>query len=403
MKKISFIAIIMFIIISFVYIKDLLSGGGELMILDNGYAKGMNINNLEIAVEAGSTHGSTKVIANAEKGNHLVVIISQDKVLERSEGEFVPAGKMSINPYQSGDDISGVDDSINKYIAVYEANNRNQVVKAALVQLNKHQITPEKWDLVWGDEFDGEDIDISKWNYIEAGNGFGNNELQFYTSRQKNARLDGKGNLIIEAHMENYEQREYTSAKLTTEGKGDWTYGKFEIRAKLPEGQGIWPAIWMMPTDYEMYGKWPSSGEIDIMELLGHKPGTVHGTIHYGVPWTHTGGFFTLPNEEKFSEDFHVFSIVWEPGEIRWYVDGILYLKQQKWFSKQSDANEKFNYPAPFNRDFYIQLNLAVGGNWPGSPDETTLFPQQFLIDYVRVYQLDGEYRQVDESLQSGY
>lgn len=187
---------------------------------------------------------------------------------------------------------------------------------------------------------------------------------------------------MISALRENYRGSRYTSARLVTKNKGDWLYGRFEIRAKLPYGQGIWPAIWMLPTDWE-YGGWPISGEIDIMELVGHEPGTVYGTIHYGNPHTYTGAHYSLPAGQTFADDYHVFALEWEPGEIRWYVDGYPYQTQTEWFT----SSTKGVYPAPFDKRFHLILNVAVGGVWPGYPDETTVFPQVMSVDYVRVYQ----------------
>ena len=173
---------------------------------------------------------------------------------------------------------------------------------------------------------------------------------------------------------------------MRTANKGDWTYGKIEVRAKLPYGQGLWPAIWMLPTDWE-YGGWPLSGEIDIMEIVGHQPNRVYGTIHYGNSWpnnSQSGNAYVLPTGD-FSDDYHVFSIEWEENEIRWYVDGLLYSTQNFWFTPSAP------YPAPFDKRFHILLNVAVGGNWPGSPDETTVFPQEMRVDYVRIYEKTEE------------
>ncbi|WP_062109610.1 glycoside hydrolase family 16 protein [Bacillus niameyensis] len=242
-----------------------------------------------------------------------------------------------------------------------------------------------EWKLVWSDEFTGEEIDQSKWTYVVGGHGFGNNELQFYTDRRENAYLRN-GKLVIRALKETYEGREYTSAKLITKGKADWQYGRFEIRAKCPKGKGMWPAIWMMPTDMNIYGGWPSCGEIDIMELIGCSPNKVHGTLHYGQPHTYTGESFTL-SKGDFSEDFHTFALEWTPTEFRWFVNDILYCKQNTWFSSRENGKENVPFPAPFDRSFYLQLNLAVGGNWPGNPDPSTVFPQMFEIDYIRVYE----------------
>lgn len=241
--------------------------------------------------------------------------------------------------------------------------------------------TPE-WELVWQDEFDGSTIDDTKWSFEVNGRGGGNNELQYYTDSPDNAFIED-GKLIIQALKmeERYIGRDYTSARIRTVGKGDWLYGRFEFRAKLPYGQGLWPAIWMLPSTYN-YGGWPSSGEIDIMELVGHDADTVHGTLHYGGLGNHqyTGKPYSL-DEGIFADDFHEFAIEWEEGEIRWYVDGEKYQTQTAWNTKNHD------YPAPFDRPFHLIMNVAVGGNWPGSPDETTVFPQRMEVDYVRVYQ----------------
>ena len=222
------------------------------------------------------------------------------------------------------------------------------------------------WDLVWSDEFTGTNIDLTKWEHEVNGQGGGNNELQYYTDRELNSLIDD-GKLVIRALKETYTgpdgTREYTSARLRTKNKGDWKYGRFEIRAKLPIGQGLWPAIWMLPTDW-VYGGWAASGEIDIMELLGHDPQRVHGTLHYGGEYpnnVHTGDSYKL-SIGSFSSAYHTFALEWEENEFRWYVDDILYQTQNVWHSNGQQ------YPAPFDKRFHILLNVAVGGNWPGNP-----------------------------------
>lgn len=240
------------------------------------------------------------------------------------------------------------------------------------------------WQLVWHDEFNGQSIDLSKWEHEVNAQGGGNNELQYYTARPENSFVRD-GTLVIRALQENYTgpegTRQYTSARMRTRNKGDWKYGRFDIRAKLPRGQGMWPAIWMLPTDW-VYGGWAASGEIDIMELLGQDTKTVYGTLHYGGAWpanVHTGTSFKLAQGD-FSAEFHTFRLEWEPNEFRWYVDDKLYQTQTKWHT-QGQA-----YPAPFDQRFHLLLNVAVGGNWPGNPDTTTIFPQTMMVDYVRVY-----------------
>jgi beta-glucanase (GH16 family) len=238
------------------------------------------------------------------------------------------------------------------------------------------------WELIWSDEFDGATLDRSKWEFEVNARGGGNNELQYYVTN--NVRVHD-GQLVIEARKERYTgldgARDYTSSRIRTKRKADWLYGRFDIRAKLPKGKGIWPAIWMMPTA-EKYGGWPNSGEIDIMEVLGQEPGKVYGTLHYsraGGRHTYTGTNTTLA-AGSFADDFHVFRLDWETNAMRWYVDDRLYQTQTNW---QSRAD---SFPAPFDQRFHLILNLAVGGNWPGNPNATTTFPQAMSIDYVRVY-----------------
>lgn len=227
------------------------------------------------------------------------------------------------------------------------------------------------YTLVWNDEFDGANIDLTKWEHEVNGDGGGNNELQYYTNFAENSYIEN-GSLIIQALKKDYLGKAYTSARMRTLNKGDWTYGRFEIRAKLPYGQGLWPAIWMLPSDWE-YGGWPASGEIDIMELLGHQPYKVYGTIHYGTSANHqsSGSSYQLPSS-TFSADYHVFAMEWDSTGMSWFVDGNKYYSVTK--------------GKPFDKRFHMLLNVAVGGNWPGDPSSSTVFPQKMFVDYVRVY-----------------
>jgi len=243
---------------------------------------------------------------------------------------------------------------------------------------------PSGWELVWNDEFDDAVININKWSHEVNAQGGGNNELQYYTARPENSFIEN-GCLVIQALKERYTgpegTRDFTSARLRTYRKGDWRYGRFDIKAKLPYGRGLWPAIWMMPTESK-YGGWAASGEIDIMELLGHEPNKVYGTLHYGGEYprnVHSGKSYTLP-QGNFSDDFHLFTLEWDSTQIRWYVDGTFYQSQEKWYTESAP------YPAPFDQNFYLILNVAVGGNWPDNPDLSTVFPQKMIVDYVRVY-----------------
>jgi beta-glucanase (GH16 family) len=349
-----------------------------------------------VAVQ-GKVHGTTRIVAKIPNSDEHLVIKISNTPLTANTGDAAPTGGTVTNPYKPNTDISGVDAKINKYLGVYLTDDKNKIVTFKQLVLNDNQVQKDNWDIVWQDNFNGNSIDSSKWNFVQGGGGYGNNELENYTNRPQNARVED-GHLVIQAQKEDYQGNQYTSAKLTTEGKGDWTYGRFEIRAKLPKGQGMWPAIWMMPTDYNLYSGWPACGEIDIMELLGNDPSTVYGTLHYGLPWKHTGTSYSLTNNQNFSDSYHTFTLDWEPGEIRWYVDGVLYQKQNNWYSQNANAAAPYTYPAPFDRNFYLQLNLAVGGAWPGNPDATTSFPQQMDVDYVKVYKLDGNYRQAGDA-----
>lgn len=247
------------------------------------------------------------------------------------------------------------------------------------------------WALVWQDEFNGSQIDTAKWEHEVNASGGGNNELQYYTARGENSYVSN-GTLKIVARRETYTgpegTRNYTSARLRTLNKGDWRNGRFEIRAKMPAGQGLWPAIWMLPTDW-VYGGWAASGEIDIMEAVNLQAAggnQVHGTLHYGGEWpdnVHSGQGMTPATSVV--NHFHTYTVEWEPGEIRWYVDGQHYQTQTEWWSSAAP------YPAPFNQRFHMILNVAVGGNWPGNPDGSSVFPQTMEVDYVRVYQRDED------------
>ena len=245
----------------------------------------------------------------------------------------------------------------------------------------------EGYTLLWNDEFSGAAMDESIWSYDPHEPGWTNEELQEYTESTENVfTRDGK--MVLKAIKTTDENGKdyYTSGKIKTQNKKDFMYGKVVVSAKVPEGQGLWPAIWMMPTDESFYGQWPKCGEIDIMEVLGSDVTTAYGTVHYGEPHAEQQGIVNL-SSGSFADDFHEYSVEWEPGEMRWYIDGELYLTVNDWFTAVAGEDEK-PYPAPFNQTFFVQLNLAVGGTWPGNPDETTNFDNaEFLIDYVRVYQ----------------
>jgi beta-glucanase (GH16 family) len=238
--------------------------------------------------------------------------------------------------------------------------------------------------LVWSDEFDYNGLpDQAKWSFDTEGNatGWGNNELQYYTAnRLKNAEVKD-GCLYITAFKEDYEGFSYTSARLRTRGKGDWLFGRIEVKAKIPDGRGMWPAIWMLPTDW-LYGGWPASGEIDIMESVGYDPYKIVGTIHTEA-YNHSIGTqkgATTVVQSCYS-DFHVYAMEWEAKEIRIYVDDLLYF---------TFKNEGTGFAVwPFDKRFHLLLNVAVGGNWGGLQGiDDTIFPRTMVVDYVRVYQI---------------
>jgi hypothetical protein len=228
-------------------------------------------------------------------------------------------------------------------------------------------------NLAWSDEFNAGPLNTATWNYEQGAGGWGNNELQNYTNSINNVHIDSGYLHITALHPSG---TSYTSGRITTQGKKEFTYLKVDIRAKLPEGKGMWPALWMLGGNFSSVG-WPSCGEIDIMELVGNAPSIVHGSLH----WNDNGhvsrtSSYTL-SYGKFSSGFHIFSLVWTPNRLKWLVDN------QQYFSLSRSAISAF----PFNLPQFFIFNVAVGGNWPGSPDQTTVFPQHMMVDYIRVYQ----------------
>lgn len=235
------------------------------------------------------------------------------------------------------------------------------------------------WELVWQDEFEGSELNLQNWTFDRGGGGWGNQEWQAYTDRPENVRLE-EGMLVIEAREEPelIGGRNYSSARIKTQGLHAWQYGRIEARLKLPYGQGLWPAFWMLGEDLSKKG-WPAAGEIDILEFIGREPDTIYATVHApgysggdGV-----GSSLTVP-AESLKSDFHVYAIEWQEDEIRWYFDDQEYFRLTP-----KDVPDEWI----FNHPFFLILNLAVGGRWPGYPNDTTVFPQYLIVDYVRVYQ----------------
>lgn len=248
------------------------------------------------------------------------------------------------------------------------------------------------YELKWQDEFNGTELNRNDWNIETHEAGWVNSELQEYVDSDKNIYVKD-GNLVIKPWKTG--EGKYTSGRINTQGKHDFKYGLFEARVKVPAGKGFLPAFWMMPTDENLYGQWPRCGEIDCMEVMGQETNKVYGTIHFGNPHSEKQNTYTLKNG-NFADEYHVFSCEWEPGKITWYVDGIKYHEANDWYST-TEGQGTVAYPAPFDQNFYMILNLAVGGSWVGFPDadENYVDGQQFTIDYVKAYQKTAGY---DES-----
>ena len=349
---------------------------------------GGTVNNLTISEEAfgAGIQIAQGALVRTLDINAAVNVEGQGKIVTAN----INAGNVTISqkPY-----VINIADGIEANIG------GKKVDKSTVSESSKGGTTPgtpkQEWTLVWADEFDGDTVDTSKWELVDMGGGFGNQESQYYSPDNVTVE-DGK--LVITARKEkhpNATYEEYTSAKLVS--KFAKKYGRIEARIKLPLGTGLWPAFWMMPQD-SVYGGWAASGEIDIMEARGRVPDVVCGTLHYGGPWphnVHTGKDYVFPEGQTINE-FHTYAIEWEPGEIRWYVDGVHYQTQTSWYTMGSEYEETYAFPAPFDQEFYMQLNLAIGGTFDGMqlpPDE--LFedpdnPVTMEVDYVRVYELTG-------------
>lgn len=261
----------------------------------------------------------------------------------------------------------------------------------------KDLVPLREWQLTWEDNFDGpagQAPDASKWVYDigrgPGGDGWGNNELQYYTDRPENVALDGDGNLVITALRESFAGAPYTSARIKTKGKFDQTYGRWEARIKMPWGPGLWPAFWMLGSNIDQV-QWPRCGEIDIMEYRGQEPNIVHGSVHGpgysgGSPITKSFSF----EDKRFDTDFHIFSIEWGEDYINYFVDGVAYqqitLDDVEALALLQKDGEEFQVEWVFDTPFFILLNVAVGGNYVGFPAQETTFPQQMIVDWVRVY-----------------
>ena len=301
----------------------------------------------------------TLTFAPGETQKTLDLEIVSDNILEFNDSLFV--------------DISDVNDAIvgNGHTKVIIMNDDGYTPIVAA----DGPITPDNYPgmkLVWADEFDGSSLNLDNWTYELGGGGWGNSELETYTNTPINSFVsDGKLSIVATKNYSNY-----NSARIITKGKKEFKYGRIDIRAKLPKGQGIWPALWMLGSNIDQMG-WPACGELDIMELIGNQPGTVYGTAHYYSGGHQSkGGSYSLTGSQIYNDQFHVFSVLWQENSIIWYVD------YQK-YCEVTNANIAF---AAFLKSQFFIFNVAIGGTWPGNPDGTTVFPQTMQVDYIRLF-----------------
>jgi hypothetical protein len=340
------------------------------VVLDKSIEKEVSVNykTQDITATAGEDYIATSGTLTFEPGTasqSIFVEIIVDDFIEEDE-EF----KVILTTTQNGVLKGGTQEAIGTI------ENDDRIPDLPTAGYSTPDSYPGK-SLVWSDEFDGTAVNRSNWGYDLGSHGWGNAELQNYTSNAENSYQEN-GKLYIAALKDG---NSYTSARLKSQGLKNFQYGRIDIRALLPEGQGIWPALWMLGHDITSVG-WPACGEIDIMELIGSQPSTVHGTIHYGADWSqheHQGTGTSLSGGEKFADAYHVFSIEWDANGITWYLD------DKEYYS--IDTSVTGTQPYPFDDEFFFIMNVAVGGRWPGYPNATTTFPQYMVVDYVRVFQ----------------
>ena len=324
---------------------------------------------------ASAPKGKVTVTMKADNANYYSAIFSD---LNGDNAIETPTGIASYTFSKDGNYLL----TIKAHTSAADYIKATDTIRIEAVTLNDGYITPSSYSgykLAWADEFSGETLDLSSWGF-DVGNGssgWGNNEWQYYTSGNANCTV-ANGKLTITARKESQGGYNYTSARIKTQGKREFQFGRIDIRARLPKGQGIWPALWMLGANFSTVG-WPVCGELDIMELIGHQPNRVHGTAHFGAapPSTQRTASYGL-SSGNFSDAYHVFTLKWENNLVEWYVDDVK-------FHTLTPANTGGIYP--FNQKFFFIFNVAVGGNWPGYPDATTVFPQTMEVDYVRVFQ----------------
>ncbi len=316
-------------------------------------------------VDYTATTGSVKIPANATSAT-LSVSVKGDSLREDDKTFYI----------QLSDPVNATLSNFSKATATILCDG------TYLPVVDSGYTTPTSYagySLAWNDEFSEDSLDNASWNYETGGDGWGNNELEYYTNSSKNCYITQHKYLVIEARNEAVGNNSYTSARIQTLGKHEFKYGRIDIRAKVPYGKGMWPALWMLGSDINT-SPWPLCGEIDMMEVLGNNPSETYGTLHWGDATTgqlSVGGNYSLTGDD-FSKKFHVFTTIWTADKIEWYVDDI------KYFGASQASITGTN---PFNNPFFFIFNVAVGGNWPGSPDGTTIFPQRMIVDYIRVFQ----------------
>lgn len=311
--------------------------------------------------------GTLTIPANGYSG-YIDVIVTPDS-LRKDDQTFTVELSSPVNAKLNNSSATGTIQNLCTYLPV---DNSGYTAATSYTGMS----------LVWSDEFNGKTLNASNWTQETGGGGWGNNELEYYTNSANNTFLTG-GYLVIEARKETYGTNNYTSARLKTQDKKTFTYGRMDIRAKLPKGQGLWPAIWMLGNNISQSGYgWPACGELDIMELLGNNYQRMYSTVHWGQANStfhdSKGGNYSL-STGSFYDTFHVFSMQWDATKLVFLVDDYAFYTVNK--------TDMTTGTYAFDKPFFFILNVAVGGNWPGSPNETTVFPQRMIVDYVRVYQ----------------
>lgn len=348
-------------------------------------ASQLSVGNVTVTRDSVNTKMVFTIVAEPVSNKPITVNYTTVEGTAKATIDFVPiSGTLSINPNMASQEVvvqvngKKLPKSTQEfYLKLSDAVNANIKVEKATAFIQNPGFG---YQLVWSDEFDSTVLNTKNWNYETGGNGWGNRELQNYIAGTNNAYIEN-GKLVIEAKKESVGGNPYTSARLTTKGKVKFTYGKIEIRAKVPTTKGIWPALWMLGESIDQVS-WPACGEIDIMESINkEQPSKIYGTAHWGTSGaTHkSSGGNAILTQGFYSDDYHIYSLEWDEDNIQWFVDG------NKYYGVSNSQVTGGNFP--FNKDFFIILNVAVGGDWPGNPDFSSIFPQKMMVDYIRVYQ----------------